>query len=142
VTVTEWLATHADDDVCHIQTIGRVSGRRRTVEIWFAVGGERVYLLSGGRDRAHWVRNLRADPRVRVRIGGRTIEGHAREIEGTDGERAARELLAAKYQGWRPGRRLSSWASGSLPVEISFDADQGSDAPPRGALRRRLRAVR
>ena len=30
----------------------------------------------------------------------------------------ARRLLAAKYQGWTDGKPLSSWAAGSLPVEI------------------------
>jgi deazaflavin-dependent oxidoreductase (nitroreductase family) len=124
MSITELLTTHADDDVCHIQTIGRHSGRRRTVEIWFATDGRRVYLLAGGRDSAHWVRNLRADPTVRVRLGGRSVTGRAREIEGTAREQKARELLAAKYQRWRPGQRLSAWARGSLPVEISFDADQ------------------
>jgi deazaflavin-dependent oxidoreductase (nitroreductase family) len=114
------LAAHADDPVCHIQTTGRSSGRPRTIEIWFATDGGRIYLLAGGRHRAHWVRNLVADPRVRVRIGGRTLEGDARVIEGGERETVARHLLAAKYQGWSAGRPLSGWAAGSLPVEISF----------------------
>jgi hypothetical protein len=93
----------------------------RTIEIWFATDDERLYLLAGGRDRAHWVRNLMVEPRVRVRIGGVTLEGHARPIEGESREARARELLAAKYQGWSPGRPLSRWAASSLPVEIAFD---------------------
>jgi deazaflavin-dependent oxidoreductase (nitroreductase family) len=115
------LAANADRRVCHLQTTGRVSGRSRTIEIWFATDGDRLYLLAGGRDGAHWVRNLRADPGVRVRIGGQTLAGNARVIEGEPREQAARELLAAKYQGWSAGEPLSRWAAGSLPVEISFD---------------------
>jgi deazaflavin-dependent oxidoreductase (nitroreductase family) len=118
VSATELLVAHAADAVCHLQTIGRSSGRPRTIEIWFATDGERVYLLAGGRDRAHWVRNLRAQPRVRLRIGGRTIEGHARIIEGEPREAAARRLLATKYQGWTEGAPLTAWAAGSLPVEV------------------------
>ena len=118
---TELLAAHADDAVCHLQTIGRTSGRPRTIEIWFATDGSRIYLLAGGRDRAHWVRNLRADPRVRVRIGGQTIQGRAEVIEGSDRDALARRLLAAKYQRWRPGAPLSRWAASSLPVEILPD---------------------
>ncbi|MEP7082923.1 MAG: nitroreductase/quinone reductase family protein [Chloroflexota bacterium] len=114
------LASHTQDGVCHLQTTGRVSGRPRTIEIWFALDGTRVYLLAGGRDGAHWVRNLRADPSVRVRIGGRTLDGLAREIEGDPAEPLARHLLAAKYQGWREGEPLSRWAAGSLPVEIEL----------------------
>ena len=117
----ELLAAHAGDGVCHLQTTGRTSGRPRTIEIWFGTDGERVYFLAGGRHRAHWVRNLLVDPRVRVRIGGQTLPGEARVIEGEEREALARQLLAAKYQGWAEGRPLSSWAAGSLPVEITLE---------------------
>ena len=112
-SVAQHVAAHAANGVCHLQTTGRVSGRPRTIEIWFAVHGTRVYMLSGGGEAAHWVRNLRADPAVRVRIGGRTIEGEPAEP-------TARRLLAAKYQRWREGEPLSSWAARSLPVEIEL----------------------
>ena len=115
------LLAHAGDAVCHLQTIGRTSGRPRTIEIWFATDGTRIYLLAGGRDRAHWVRNLRVEPRVRVRIGGRSIDARARVIEGEPTEIVARRLLAAKYQGWKDGRPLSAWAATSLPVEVLPD---------------------
>jgi deazaflavin-dependent oxidoreductase (nitroreductase family) len=114
------LREHASRSVCYLQTTGRVTGRARTIEIWFATDGERMYLLAGGRDGAHWVRNLRADPRVRVRIGGQTVAGMARVIEGEPRDRLARELLGAKYQGWKEGQPLSRWAARSLPVEVSF----------------------
>ena len=116
----EVLDTHRADAVCYLQTVGRTSGQPRTIEIWFATDGERLFLLSGGRDRAHWVRNLRANPRVRIRLGGRSLDGTARIIEGQERDQAAREMLAAKYQGWVPGRPLSAWASTSLPVEVTF----------------------
>ena len=121
MTASDLLGAHASDAVLHLQTVGRTSGRPRTIEIWFATDGSRIYLLAGGRDRAHWVRNLRVEPRVRVRIRGRTIEGRARVIEGEPAEVVARRLLAAKYQGWTDGMPLSSWAAGSLPVEILPD---------------------
>jgi deazaflavin-dependent oxidoreductase (nitroreductase family) len=107
-------------DVCDLETIGRTSGEPRVIEIWFAADGDRLYLLSGGRDDAHWVRNLRLNPSVRVRIGRRWYRGHAREIEGDPDEQHAREMLAAKYQGWSQGRRLSAWARQSLPVAIDL----------------------
>lgn len=103
VTPAELLASQAADPVCHLQTVERTSGRLRKIEIWFATDGERIYLLAGGRDRAHWVRNLSADPRVRVRIGGRTIGGTARVIDDETQDRLASHLLAAKYQGWTEG---------------------------------------
>ena len=120
MTPTEQLAAHAADSVCHLQTTGRSSGRPRTIELWFATDGERLYLLAGGRERAQWVRNLRVEPRVRVRIGGKTLNGVARVIEGEEREPIARHMLAAKYQGWSEGGQLSSWAAGALPVEVAF----------------------
>jgi deazaflavin-dependent oxidoreductase (nitroreductase family) len=121
VNPSELLVAHARDAVLHLQTVGRTSGRPRTIEIWFATDGTRIYLLAGGRDRAHWVRNLRVEPRVRMRIGGTTIEGRARVIDDERRAMVARRLLAAKYQGWADGAPLSPWAAGSLPVEILPD---------------------
>ena len=121
MTPREVLAAHGGDGVCHLQTVGRTSGRPRTIELWFGTDGERVYFLAGGRHRAHWVRNLVADPHVRIRIGGVTFAGTARVIEVAEREGLARRLLAAKYQGWSEGRPMSSWAARSLPVEVAFD---------------------
>jgi deazaflavin-dependent oxidoreductase (nitroreductase family) len=110
--------------VCDVETTGRVSGQPRRIEIWFAADPERdrIYLLSGGRDRAHWVRNIRLAPRVRVRLGDRWFEGNAAEIDGAPDDPLARRLLAAKYEGWVDGRSLSAWALSSLPIAIDLIA--------------------
>jgi deazaflavin-dependent oxidoreductase (nitroreductase family) len=112
----------AGESVCDLVTIGRVSGKPRQIEIWFAADPERdrIYLLSGGRDRAHWVRNIRTDRRVRVRIGDRWFDGRATEVDGAAEDGLARRLLAAKYQGWSEGRSLSAWARESLPVALDL----------------------
>lgn len=114
--------------VCDLETIGRVSGQLRRIEIWFAADPirDRIYLLSGGRDRAHWVRNIRHDGRVRVRIDGRWYDGAALEIEAGPDEDLARSLLAAKYQGWVDGASLSAWARDSLPIAIDLWAVDAS----------------
>ncbi len=107
-------------DFCYLTTIGRKTGAERTVEIWFGLEGESLYLLSGGGDSAHWVRNLRADDRVKVKLGRKTYGGSARLVEEPEEEARARRLLAAKYQGWEPGQRLSSWARNSLVVAVDL----------------------
>jgi deazaflavin-dependent oxidoreductase (nitroreductase family) len=109
-----------DLDFCYLTTIGRKTGIERTVEIWFGLEGDTLYLLSGGGDSAHWVKNLRAEPRVEVKLGRKTYPGTARLVEARDEDGAARRLLAAKYQGWEPGKRLSSWARTSLVVAIDL----------------------
>jgi len=111
----------ADQDFAYLTTFGRRTGKAHTVEIWFGLDDGRVYMLSGGGDRADWVRNLRKTSHVRVRIGTRAVSATARVVRaGTKEDELARQLLDRKYQGWREGRRLSSWARNALPVAIEL----------------------
>ena len=107
--------------MCYLETTGRTSGQPRVVEIWFAADPERdrIYILSGGRDRAHWVRNLRAASTVRVRIGSVWFFGVGSEVEGGPDEARARSLVADKYGARRDGE-LTTWARTSLPVAIDL----------------------
>jgi len=111
----------ADRDFAYLTTTGRRTGQEHTIEIWFGLRDGRIYMLSGGGDRADWVRNLRKTPRVRVRIGTQTTTGAARVVRsGTKEDELARQLLDGKYQGWREGKRLSGWARTALPVAIEL----------------------
>jgi deazaflavin-dependent oxidoreductase (nitroreductase family) len=114
-----WLARHADDDFCYLTTHGRRSDNSHTIEIWFGVANGTLYLLSGGRDRADWVCNLRADPSVQVRIQDETYPGTARELTDPAEDTLARELLVAKYTG-RGDDPLEDWGRTSLPIAIDF----------------------
>ena len=108
--------------VCRLVTTGRRSGQPREIEIWFAADPERdrIYILAGGRERAHWVRNLRANPEVRVRIGQRWFAGTGAEVEGGADDMRARQLVAGKYYGWTDGRPLPGWTRQALPVAIDL----------------------
>src|SRR2546430_2313460 len=111
----------ADQDFAYLTTFGRRTGKAHTVEIWFGLDDGRVYMLSGGGDRADWVRNLRKTPRVRVRIGTQATTATARVLRAaTKEDELVRQLLDGKYQGWREGKRLSSWARTALPVAIEL----------------------
>jgi deazaflavin-dependent oxidoreductase (nitroreductase family) len=107
-------------DVCDLETVGRTSGEPRLVELWFAAAGDHLYFLSGGRDGGAWVRNLAAEPAVRIRLGGRWFRGRAAWIEGASDDRLAREALDTKYYGWHEGRPLTRWARESLPVRVEL----------------------
>jgi deazaflavin-dependent oxidoreductase (nitroreductase family) len=111
----------ADQDFAYLTTTGRRTRKEHTIEIWFALHDGRVYMLSGGRDRADWVKNLRKTPRVRLRIGTQSATAKARLVRaGTKEDELARQLLDGKYEGWREGKRLSSWARTALPVAIEL----------------------
>jgi deazaflavin-dependent oxidoreductase (nitroreductase family) len=111
----------ADEDYCYLTTTGRVSGEPREIEIWFGLDGATVYLLSGGGDRSNWVRNLRRDPVVTVRIAGTTWPGRARIVEDADEDERARTLLVDKYTPGYSGN-LDDWRRRSLPVAIDLEA--------------------
>ena len=74
-------------------------------------------MLSGGRDRSDWVRNIQANPHVAVELGDGTHEGIGRILEaGTTEDARARELLVGKYA--TPGNALGDWGRRSLAVVI------------------------
>jgi len=109
----------ADRDFAYLTTTGRRTGKEHTIEIWFALQDGRIYVLSGGGDRADWVKNVRKTSHVRLRIGTQAANATARVVRaGTKEDDLARQLLDGKYQGWRAGKRLSAWARNALPVAI------------------------
>ena len=111
----------ADEDVCYLTTTGRKTGKSHEIEIWFGIRDGTLYLLSGGGDGADWVKNIRKRSDVRIRINSQRASLRARFLRaGSSEDEAARELLDAKYMGWRHGKRLSSWARGALPVAIDL----------------------
>jgi deazaflavin-dependent oxidoreductase (nitroreductase family) len=113
--------TLADQDYCYVTTTGRVTGKPHEVEIWFAMRGNTLYILSGGQDRSDWVRNAVKMPRVSVRIGDKRFEGEARIVrDGTDEDALARRLLLDKYTA-RSSGDLSDWGKSALPVAIELE---------------------
>lgn len=112
------LTTFSSQDYCYLTTTGRRSGQPHEIEIWFGVDGSTLYLLSGGGEKSDWVRNLKAQPQVSVRIGKQVFAATARLVAEDGEEQLARRLLAAKYYGWREGKRLNNWARTALPVAL------------------------
>lgn len=113
------LSFLAEEDFCHLTTTGRITGRPHTIEIWFAIGGETLYMLSGGRDRSDWVKNLQHNPEVTVVIADERFEGRARVVENPEEDTLARRLLIEKYE-QNPGS-LDNWRRTALPVAVDLD---------------------
>lgn len=121
---SSWQTRYAREPFLHLTTTGRRTGRPHRIEIWFAAHGPRIYLMSGGRDRADWLRNLLANPRVTIDLGDATHAGTAHVLEpGTPEDRLARELLVNKYEPIEQDS-LEDWGRSSLPVMIEFDEAQ------------------
>lgn len=116
-------ASLATEEYCYLTTTGRVTGRAHEIEIWFALvpsgPAGTLYMLSGGGDRADWVKNLRRDPKVTVRVDGETFSGRAREPADDEEDGLARRLLVEKYE--RVPGRLANWRRNSLPIAVDLE---------------------
>ncbi|HEX6207407.1 MAG TPA: nitroreductase family deazaflavin-dependent oxidoreductase [Actinomycetota bacterium] len=112
----------AAEQFCYVTSIGRVTGRPHTIEIWFALDGRTLYLLSGGGRASDWVRTLERTPDVTVRLGDRIFPGRARVVTDAEEDERARRLVHDKYQpGY--GGDLAGWRRRSLPVALDLDED-------------------
>jgi deazaflavin-dependent oxidoreductase (nitroreductase family) len=109
----------ASEQYCYLTTTGRVTGRPHTIEIWFAWQDGRLYMLAGARDKADWVRNLRKQPTVSVRIANKTFSGQATVVTGADEDALARRLLVTKYEASYAGS-LTRWGREALPVTVEL----------------------
>ena len=109
----------SDQPFCYLTTTGRVTGRPHEIEIWFGVHDGTLYLMSGGRDRSDWVRNIKRNSEVSVRVGDRTYQARGRVVEAKSDEDAlARRLLLEKYA--PSNRGLDGWGRTALPVALDL----------------------
>lgn len=125
--MSDWTR-FGDEQYCYLTTTGRVTGRPHRIEIWFAIDGATLYLLSGGRERSDWVKNLRKDPRVTIEIGSGVYAGQARIVEDDGEDRRARRLVYDRYADGYSGD-LTGWRGSALPIAVDLLAD--AVEPPR-----------
>jgi deazaflavin-dependent oxidoreductase (nitroreductase family) len=74
-----------------ITTTGRRTGRKRRKCIRAIRSGNRAYIVSIGGAYTAWLKNIRANPNVRLRIRGGRFAGIARELSETAETRQAME---------------------------------------------------
>jgi len=115
------LQIFAEEDFCYLTTTGRVSGRSHTIEIWFALNEQTLYMLSGGRDKSDWVKNALHTPAVQVKINNTMLSGQARLVNNTEEDAVARKLVFEKYVP-RSSDDLVDWSRTSLPIAVDIVA--------------------
>jgi len=103
----------ADREYLYLTTIGRITGQQREIEIWFVESKGKLYILAEHFHDAQWVKNIKRNPRVRIRLGARQFDATARVL---DRERDQESWLTAQ----RLAREKYGWGDG-LPVEIACD---------------------
>jgi deazaflavin-dependent oxidoreductase (nitroreductase family) len=67
-----------------LETIGRRSGQPRRIPIGNGLRGEHFWIVTEHGRRAAYVRNIEANPRVRVKVGRRWYEGTAHVLDDDD----------------------------------------------------------
>ena len=100
----------ANEKVLWLTTIGAKTGLPRPIEIWFVVHGDRFYVFAENREAASWVRNIRRNPAVKIRVGDHETQATARVLDAA-ADRALWDQVAAM------ANRKYRWGDG-LPVEI------------------------
>lgn len=75
-----------------LETRGRRSGQPRRVPIGNGLRGDSFWILTEHGYASHYVKNIQADPHVRVKIGRRWYEGVAHILPDDDVRARMREL--------------------------------------------------
>jgi deazaflavin-dependent oxidoreductase (nitroreductase family) len=75
-----------------LETTGRKSGQPRRTPIGGRLAGSEFWLVSEFGDRSQYVRNIEANPRVRVRVRGRWHSGTATLLPDDDARARLAEL--------------------------------------------------
>lgn len=115
-SLSEALASLKDEAYCYLTTTGRVSGKPHEIEIWFGVTGGRLYLMAGGGERSDWVKNLKKNPAVTIRIRGQVYQATADIVTDATEQASVRPVLADKYNEREADGSLSEWATTALVV--------------------------
>jgi deazaflavin-dependent oxidoreductase (nitroreductase family) len=99
-----------------LETTGRRSGQARRTPVGRSIVGDTLWVVAEHGLRAAYVRNVEADPRVRVRVGRRWRAGTAHILRDDDWRARQREM---------PNRANSAMVRvmGSDPVTVRVDLD-------------------
>ena len=102
-----------------LETIGRKTGqpRRTPVGNGLVAGSDTFWLISEHGMRAGYVRNIQADPRVRVKVGGRWRAGTARVLRDDDA------LEHLRQTGRYNARAVRFWGNPDELVTVRIDLD-------------------
>jgi deazaflavin-dependent oxidoreductase (nitroreductase family) len=100
-----------------LETRGRRSGAPRRVPVGKALEGDTLWVVAEHGRKASYVRNIEADPRVRVRVGRRWRAGTARVLDDDAWRERQRRM---------PGKLNSAVvrAMGTEPVTVRVDLDR------------------
>jgi deazaflavin-dependent oxidoreductase (nitroreductase family) len=121
-----------------LTTTGRRTGKRRSRCVRAIRRDDKVFLVAIGGEFSAWVKNVRANPGVRLRIRGGTFSGTTRELrDATEREEAVAAFCGTvmpfdyfECRAHRVGRPTRAkiqelhrtWFEGGVPLVVELDA--------------------
>ena len=87
----------ARDREITISVIGRKSGRKISNPVWFALDGEKLYLLPVYGSKTQWYQNVRKNPAIGIAARGAGGEFRATTVTGAKAVAAVVERFREKY---------------------------------------------
>ena len=107
-----------------LETTGRRTGLRRRTPVCDGLDGETFWLVAQRGRAADWVRNIEADPRVRVKVSGpgsgwRT--GTARILDGDDPSERQRIISRAGLARRLCFRTAAACSTSALTVRVDLE---------------------
>ena len=120
-----------------ITTTGRKTGKLRRHAVRAIRENDRVYLVVINGTHAAWLHNLRANPRVQMRLGGANLQGRARELDDGPELEKARQVYVGTVNGadylecllhwhglprrWKIQKLHQMWFEGGIPLVVNLD---------------------
>lgn len=120
-----------------LTTRGRKSGKKRRRCVRVVKRGNKAYLVAIKGSRTAWLKNIRADPRVRLRIRAGSFLGTARETDDSErqaaldaySEHASPSFEYLEYRMWRKDRPTPAgiqaihqdWFETGTPLTVELD---------------------
>jgi deazaflavin-dependent oxidoreductase (nitroreductase family) len=80
-----------------ISVVGRKSGRKISMPVWFAQEDEKLYLLPVQGSKTQWYKNVLANPTIGIDARGAEEEFRAAPVKGAEAVKAAVEKFRDKY---------------------------------------------
>jgi deazaflavin-dependent oxidoreductase (nitroreductase family) len=117
MTQTDFRNALQNDNIIEITVTGRTSGRPISLPIWFAVDGDKVYLIPVKGSDTEWYKNVRKTPTLRLSTRGKTLAASARILT----DQAQLDQVLEKFRN-KYGRNVKSYyPKYDVAVEIPLE---------------------
>ena len=106
-----------------LETIGRRSGQPRRTPVTDGLDGDSFWIVAEHGQHAAYVRNIEANPRVRVRIGRRWRTGSARSLPDDDPRLRLRTVARTRRRSFVNAATVALMQTELLTVRVDLDPE-------------------